>query len=136
MKNSYFLLKALLVLSGFLVMQKNIFIRKLWLISKFMTSEAGQQIISIHLLPNVSRSKGKQTTIFCQLIEYNMGNNVLEKSYTKLFKKIQRSLELLSLSHLLHDFWRKYFLCCILLSDQILLLDCLYFMRYWVICVL
>ena len=104
MKNSYFLLKALLVLSGFLVMQKNIFIRKLWLISNFMTSLAGQQIITIHLLPNVSRSKGKQTTIFCQLIEYNMRNNVLEKSYTKLFKKIQRSLELLSLSHLLHDF--------------------------------
>ena len=42
------------------------------------------------------------------------------------FSKTQRGLELLSLSRFLHDLWRKHFSCCILLSDQILFLDCLY----------
>ena len=37
----------------------------------------------MHLLPNISRSKGNQTMKFGQLIEYNMRNFFLEKSYTK-----------------------------------------------------
>ena len=37
----------------------------------------------IHILPNISRSKGDQTMKFGQLIEYNMGNIFLEKSCTK-----------------------------------------------------
>ena len=48
-----------------------------------MTLHPGKQTISIHILPNISRSKGNQTMKFGQLIEYNMGNNFLEKSYTK-----------------------------------------------------
>ena len=43
----------------------------------------GQQIITIHILSNISNSKGNQTMKFDQLIEYNMGNKFLEKSYTK-----------------------------------------------------
>ena len=35
------------------------------------------------MLPNISRSKGNHTMKFGQLIEYNMRNIVLEKSYTK-----------------------------------------------------
>ena len=35
------------------------------------------------MLPNISRSKGDQTMKFGQLIEYNMRNIFLEKSYTK-----------------------------------------------------
>ena len=35
------------------------------------------------MLPNTSRSKGNQTRKFGQLIEYNMRNIFLEKSYTK-----------------------------------------------------
>ena len=35
------------------------------------------------MLPNISRSKGNQTVKFGQLIEYNMRNIFLEKSYTK-----------------------------------------------------
>ena len=31
-------------------------------------------IITIHALPNISRSKGNQEMKFCQLVEYNMGN--------------------------------------------------------------
>ena len=41
------------------------------------------QTITIHILTNISRSKGKQITKFGQLIKYNMKKNFLEKSYTK-----------------------------------------------------
>ena len=60
MKNGfYFMLKALFVL------------------------EDEQQIFTVHRLPNISVSKGNQTRTFGQLIEYNMRNIFLEKSYTK-----------------------------------------------------
>ena len=48
-----------------------------------MTSQPGQQIITIHILSNISRSKDNQTMKFGKLIEYNMRNIFLEKSYTK-----------------------------------------------------
>ena len=48
-----------------------------------MTSQTRQQIIIIHILSNISRGKGNQTIKFGQLIEYNMKNIFLEKSYTK-----------------------------------------------------
>ena len=35
------------------------------------------------MFPNISRSKGNQTMKFDQLIEYNMRNIFIEKSYTK-----------------------------------------------------
>ena len=48
-----------------------------------MTSQSGYQTIVIHILPNISRSKSNQTMKFGQLIECNMRNVFLEKSYTK-----------------------------------------------------
>ena len=48
-----------------------------------MTSQPGKQTIVIHILRNISRSKGNQTKKFGQFIEYNMRNIFLEKSYTK-----------------------------------------------------
>ena len=36
-----------------------------------MTSEPGKQTIAIHILPNISKSKGNQTMKFDQFIEYN-----------------------------------------------------------------
>ena len=48
-----------------------------------MTSQTGLQTIAIHILPNISRSEGNQTMKFGQLIEYNMRNIFVEKSYTK-----------------------------------------------------
>ena len=45
-----------------------------------MTPQPGQQIIVIQPLPNISRSKGNQTVVFGQLIEYNMRNTFLQKS--------------------------------------------------------
>ena len=52
--------------------------RKLRLISKFMTSQTGQQIITVHILPNTSTSKGNQAMKFVQLIEYNVRNAFLQ----------------------------------------------------------
>ena len=48
-----------------------------------MTLETGKQIITIHMLHNISTGKGNQTVKFGQLIKYNMGNIFLEKAYTK-----------------------------------------------------
>ena len=38
---------------------------------------------AIHILPNISRSKGNQIMKYGQLIEYNMRNIVIETSYAK-----------------------------------------------------
>ena len=39
-----------------------------------MTSQTGQQIIIIQILPNISRSKGNQAMKFIQLIKYSVRN--------------------------------------------------------------
>ena len=52
--------------------------RKFRLISKFM-----KQTTAIQILPNISRSKGVQKIKFGPLIEHNMRNIFVEKSYTK-----------------------------------------------------
>ena len=44
-----------------------------------MTSQTGQQIIAIHILANISRSKGKQTMKFGKLIKYSIRNNLPQK---------------------------------------------------------
>ena len=48
-----------------------------------MTSQPGKKTITMQILPNVSRSKDNQKMKFGQLIQYNMRNIFLEKSYTK-----------------------------------------------------
>ena len=48
-----------------------------------MTLQTEQRIITIHILSNISRSKGNQTITFGHLLEYNMTHIFLEKSYTK-----------------------------------------------------
>ena len=53
-----------------------------------MTSQPGQQIITIHILPNISRDKSNQTIKFGQLIEYNMGNVFLKKHTQNAVKKL------------------------------------------------
>ena len=54
-------------------------IRKIRLTSKFMTSQPGLQTIAIHILLNISQSKGNQKMKFGQLIEYNKKNIYLQK---------------------------------------------------------
>ena len=44
-----------------------------------MTSQPGLQTIAIHILPNISQSKGNQTMKFGELIEYNKGNIFFQK---------------------------------------------------------
>ena len=48
-----------------------------------MSSSPRIQIITIHIFPNIARSKVNQTKKFGQLAEYNMRNIFLEKAYTK-----------------------------------------------------
>ena len=47
-----------------------------------MKPQNWKQIITTHILSNISKSKGNQKMKFGQLIEYNMRNIFLEKSYT------------------------------------------------------
>ena len=61
--------------------------RSLRLIQKLVTLQTGQ-VITIHILPDVSRSKGNQAMKFGQLIEYNVRNIFLQKSCMKLQKKL------------------------------------------------
>ena len=52
-----------------------------------MMSQPGKQVITIHILPNISWNKGKQTIKFTQLIEDNMRNIFLQKSHRKWGKE-------------------------------------------------
>ena len=49
---------------------------------------------------------------------------------------LEKGLEIVFLPSFVYDLSRKCWSCYILLIDQILLLDFLYFLRYWEICVL
>ena len=59
--------------------RKNGLIRKIRLTPKFVTSQPGSQTIALHILPDISQSKGNQTMKFGQLIEYNKRNIFLQK---------------------------------------------------------
>ena len=52
-----------------------------------MSSEPRKQAIAIQILSNISRSKGNQALKFGQLIDYNMRNIFLKKSYTKMWQR-------------------------------------------------
>ena len=73
-------------------MYENGLIRKIKLISKLMTSQPGKQTIAIYILPNISRSKGNQAMKSGHLIEYNMKNIFLEKSYSTCGRETIRKL--------------------------------------------
>ena len=62
---------------------KSEWLKKIKLISKLATSQPDKETITICLLPNISKSKGNQIRKFALLINYNMRNIFLEKSYTK-----------------------------------------------------
>ena len=67
------------VVTTFWSCRKNGLIRKIRLTSKLMTSQTGLQIIAIHILSNITQSKGNQTMKFSQLIESNKRNIFLQK---------------------------------------------------------
>ena len=62
--------------------RENGLIRKIRLISKFMTSQSGYQTSTMHILPNISRSKGNQSMKFGQVIEYSK-RNIFLQNYTE-----------------------------------------------------
>ena len=86
MRNAFqFILEAFLFsrylsfCNDFLSSRKNDLIRKIRLPSKFMTSQPGSRTIAIHILPDISQSKGNQTMQFGQLIQCNKRNIFLQK---------------------------------------------------------
>ena len=87
------------------------------LISKFLTSKTGKQIITIHVLLNITRREGNQTMKFGQLIEYNTGKFFSKKSNTKcgrehnpkpLCKKLKFSISLNQNSEMLYNLFLLY----------------------------
>ena len=79
LKNSLRSEDILVFVTTFWLCRKDGLIRKVRLTSKFMTSQPGLQTIAIHILPNISQSKGNQIMKFGQLIEYNKRNIFLQK---------------------------------------------------------
>ena len=82
-----------------------------------MTSQPGSKTFAIHISINISRSKVNQTMIFGQLLEYNMKNIFLGKSYTKsggetiprpFFNKSKLGISLDQLSTVLYSFFLLY----------------------------
>ena len=57
-----------------------------------MTSQPNSQIITIDILPNISRSKSNQTMKFGQLIEYIKGNIFLQEVSRKKGRETRPSL--------------------------------------------
>ena len=89
MKNAfYFILQALFVLKAFKflswLVENNLIER---LVSKFMTSQTGKQIITIHILANTLKSNGNQAMKFGDLIKYNVLNIFLQRSCRKWGKE-------------------------------------------------
>ena len=68
-----------------------------------MTSQPGLQTIAIHILPNISQSKGNKTMKFGLLIEYNKRNIYLQKLCSKWVKE--------SNSRPRFIFWKKLNMC-------------------------
>ena len=52
-----------------------------------MTSQPGLQTIAIHILPNISQSKGNQAMKFGQYIQHNKRNTFLQKLCRKWGKE-------------------------------------------------
>ena len=52
-----------------------------------MTLQTGQQVITIRILPNISRSKSNQATKLSQLIKYNVRNIFLQNLCKKCGKE-------------------------------------------------
>ena len=57
-----------------------------------MTWQPGNQKITVHILPNISRNKGNQKLKFGESIEYNMKNIILEKSCIEYGEKTSPTL--------------------------------------------
>ena len=52
-----------------------------------MMSQPKKAVIAINILSNISKGEGNQTVKFDQLIEHNMKNIFLKKSFTKCIEE-------------------------------------------------
>ena len=111
MKNVfYFIIKASFVLKIFTFLtqlfnhvEKRLYFIKDRLISIFMMSQTEALNMAIYILLNISRSTDNEVMKFGPLVEYNMGNIFLEKSYAKSsgetiprpFSKKSKSMDIL-----------------------------------------
>ena len=74
-------------------LRKNGLIRRIRLISKFMTSQPGYNTtIIIHTLPNISQSKGNQKIKLGKAKEHNKRNIFFQKSFRKWGKETSSRL--------------------------------------------
>ena len=76
-----------------------------------MTRQPRKQTNTIHMMPNISRSKGNQRMKFGQLMKNKMGNNILENNaQTELFpdKKSKLSISLDQYSKVLYNLFLLY----------------------------
>ena len=69
MKNAVLFLRFLYFCADNVVTQKNSLLRKPKLILKFMTSQARQKVITIHIFPNNSKLKGNTTLLLLYINE-------------------------------------------------------------------
>ena len=78
-KSSFLSQNIYVFVTTFWYCRKTGLIREIRLTSKFMTSQPGLQATAVHILPNISQSKGNQSIKFGQLIEYNKRNIFFQK---------------------------------------------------------
>ena len=64
-------------------MKKESFIKKSWLILKPMMSQARQQIITIHILPNISKGDDSQALKLGNLVKYSVKNTFSRAAFRK-----------------------------------------------------
>ena len=67
-----------------------------------MMSSTGKKLITVNILPNISRRKGNQTVKFGQSIEYTVKNIFLQKSCRKEARRLVSGLFCFS-ENLLHE---------------------------------
>ena len=83
---------------SFFIMWESGLMRKLRIIPNFIWSHTGRQVLAIHVLPNISRSKVNQTMKLGRLTQYitpeifflkSCTQNVMKKLVPDHFKKNQ-----------------------------------------------
>ena len=159
-KNAFhFMLKALFVLEVFQILSWGFGHVKKWLDKKVKVNFKiydvidWQQVIAMHMMSGISRSKGSQAMKFGQLMEDNTRNIFLQKSCRNEAERLAPDL-LLFLKKFLYiisycvnqeirtilifyeRIKEKYFSSYILLTDQSSLPRCLHALRHWAICVI
>ena len=74
-----------------MVMKESSLIRKIRLVSKFLSARSGKHEIAIHILPNISKRKGNQTMKSGQFRQNFFREihtkNVVEKLFSEPFPK-------------------------------------------------